>query len=624
MSVNGPTYGFEPHVPFGGQKRLGHRLARAGHRGARRLLGLEDRLRHPRSRRRSSAVSASRSSPRAPARSACPARTSRRSAGHPLIAYSIAAAQRERRLRRRRRLDRLRGDRRDRAAVRRRGAGPAPGGDEHGDLVRHRVGAARDARTATRRSSRSCGRRARSAPRRAIRRAFERLRRARRPRPTRSARSSRPASTRGRCGRSPGDLIEPLLPQPEGETPLHSRQYQALPKVYVQNSSLELAWTRVLDDPVPTISGARVAPFFTEGAEGFSIDYPEDVELAERMLARGDGDAARGHPDRSDDPSRPAAVPDHSGAALRRHAPAPAARRPPRAARRPVPAARDRPGGEADARDGGRGVGGVERPQARGAVPEGYRQRKGDVLEDDVRYSVRARSGAPARALRRVCCGSRPAHARATCSPATSRRTSRRGATTRGVGPPAGWSGSSPGSAAACAAARRCAPMYPDGSGISIVRDPWSWFASARRWEPQWRDREVALDHWRQTSAGAFKWRTERKEAEQKARGLEGGARKRSVGLISFDALLSEPETTMRRLAGWLGIEFRPELLEPTFNGRPIRANTSFSDLGDRRLGEAPRAGTGRARAGRRRLHRGMLRRALPPARGEGRARPAH
>jgi N-acylneuraminate cytidylyltransferase len=85
-----------------------------------------------------------------------------------------------------------------------------------------------------------------------------------------------------------GDLLEPLLPQPDGETPLHSRQYQALPKVYAQNSSLELAWSRVLDDPVPTISGRRVAPFFTEGAEGFSIDYPGDVELAERLLASGE------------------------------------------------------------------------------------------------------------------------------------------------------------------------------------------------------------------------------------------------------------------------------------------------------------------------------------------------
>ncbi len=85
-----------------------------------------------------------------------------------------------------------------------------------------------------------------------------------------------------------GDLLEPLLPQPEDETPLHSRQYQALPQVYAQNSSLELAWSRVLDDPVPTISGRRVAPFFTEGAEGFSIDYPEDLERAEALLARGE------------------------------------------------------------------------------------------------------------------------------------------------------------------------------------------------------------------------------------------------------------------------------------------------------------------------------------------------
>jgi CMP-N,N'-diacetyllegionaminic acid synthase len=85
-----------------------------------------------------------------------------------------------------------------------------------------------------------------------------------------------------------GDLMQPLLPQPEGETPLHSRQYQSLPKVYAQNSSLEIVWTRVLHDPVPTISGRRVAPFFTEGWEGFSIDYPEEILLAESAIARGE------------------------------------------------------------------------------------------------------------------------------------------------------------------------------------------------------------------------------------------------------------------------------------------------------------------------------------------------
>jgi CMP-N,N'-diacetyllegionaminic acid synthase len=85
-----------------------------------------------------------------------------------------------------------------------------------------------------------------------------------------------------------GDLMEPLLPQPDGETPLHSRQYHALPEVYAQNSSLELAWSRVLEPPLPTISGFRVAPFLTEGWEGFSIDYPEDLELAAQALERGD------------------------------------------------------------------------------------------------------------------------------------------------------------------------------------------------------------------------------------------------------------------------------------------------------------------------------------------------
>jgi CMP-N-acetylneuraminic acid synthetase len=87
-----------------------------------------------------------------------------------------------------------------------------------------------------------------------------------------------------------GELMRPLLPQPEGETPLHSRQYQALPPVHVQNSSLEIAWTRVLADPVPTISGSRVAPFLTDAAEGLTIDYPEDFERAEELLARGEAE----------------------------------------------------------------------------------------------------------------------------------------------------------------------------------------------------------------------------------------------------------------------------------------------------------------------------------------------
>ena len=85
-----------------------------------------------------------------------------------------------------------------------------------------------------------------------------------------------------------GELLRPLLPQAEEGTPTYSTQTKALPPVYVQNSSLEIAWTRVVRGPRPEIAGERVAPFFTEGLEGFSIDYPDDLERAELLVARGE------------------------------------------------------------------------------------------------------------------------------------------------------------------------------------------------------------------------------------------------------------------------------------------------------------------------------------------------
>jgi len=84
-----------------------------------------------------------------------------------------------------------------------------------------------------------------------------------------------------------GELMRPVLERPDEGTPWHSMQYQSLPEVWVQNSSLEIAWSHVLDGDRPSIAGGRIAPFFTEGHEGFSIDYPEDLERAERLLRHG-------------------------------------------------------------------------------------------------------------------------------------------------------------------------------------------------------------------------------------------------------------------------------------------------------------------------------------------------
>ena len=72
-----------------------------------------------------------------------------------------------------------------------------------------------------------------------------------------------------------GNRLLPLLPLSPEEQPWHSSQYQALPAVYVQNASLEIAWTRVVRDS-RTIAGVNIVPFLTEGYEGFDVNQTYD------------------------------------------------------------------------------------------------------------------------------------------------------------------------------------------------------------------------------------------------------------------------------------------------------------------------------------------------------------
>jgi N-acylneuraminate cytidylyltransferase len=83
-----------------------------------------------------------------------------------------------------------------------------------------------------------------------------------------------------------GDRMFPLLPFGPAEQPWHSTPYQALPPVYVQNASLEIAWTRVVLER-RTIAGDVLVPFVTEGYEGFDINDPHDWMIAERLIADG-------------------------------------------------------------------------------------------------------------------------------------------------------------------------------------------------------------------------------------------------------------------------------------------------------------------------------------------------
>jgi len=84
-----------------------------------------------------------------------------------------------------------------------------------------------------------------------------------------------------------GKTMRPLLDQSHLDTAWHAGQYQALPQIYVQNSALEIAWTRVVSQ-TGTREGRVIAPYLTAGYEGFNIDDEEDWDRARRLLDAGD------------------------------------------------------------------------------------------------------------------------------------------------------------------------------------------------------------------------------------------------------------------------------------------------------------------------------------------------
>ena len=83
-----------------------------------------------------------------------------------------------------------------------------------------------------------------------------------------------------------GNRMVPFMPLTPPKQPWHSSQYQSLPEVYVQNASLEIAWTKVVFNE-ETIAGNILMPFVTKDHEGFDVNSAYDLNLAEQLVASG-------------------------------------------------------------------------------------------------------------------------------------------------------------------------------------------------------------------------------------------------------------------------------------------------------------------------------------------------
>ena len=103
--------------------------------------------------------------------------------------------------------------------------------------------------------------------------------------------------------------------------------------------------------------------------------------------------------------------------------------------------------------------------------------------------------------------------------------------------------------------------FYPDGRLISIIRNPRSWYVSARAWSHEWRRIDRSMAQWREGTSRALRLKAEHPER---------------VHLVAFEDLVGNTEKTMRRIVKLMGLPFHPALLVPTFNRMPIKANSSF------------------------------------------------
>ena len=105
---------------------------------------------------------------------------------------------------------------------------------------------------------------------------------------------------------------------------------------------------------------------------------------------------------------------------------------------------------------------------------------------------------------------------------------------------------------------------YPDGKIIQIIREPKSWYASAKHYLPEiYQNLDQSLSLWVNSTKRVIN---------------NSKKYNRNVKIVLFRDLIINTEETMQDLCKFLNIEFSSQLLVPTFNGGQILSNSSFKD----------------------------------------------
>jgi len=94
------------------------------------------------------------------------------------------------------------------------------------------------------------------------------------------------------CKQHPGKMwlkskgfIKPFFPGKKNNQPYHNLQFKSLPKILVQNASLEISKVKVLN-LYKSITGKRIIPFYTKDQEGFDINNRYDLNYAHFLVKK--------------------------------------------------------------------------------------------------------------------------------------------------------------------------------------------------------------------------------------------------------------------------------------------------------------------------------------------------